>query len=356
MAWWDETSIGQHSLDPRQFFDMRESTLPNGMRIIDAYNTSGLHFTILPDRGMDIWSADYKGMPLTWIAPGSPFPPDEGQDWRRQFNGGLLTTCGLQHVGAPETDDLTGETRDLHGRYTRLRATHVGLEAARDVPSVSLSGQMHETRLFAEQLHLTRAYDFGMTDGMFSIRDIVQNMGDTPTPFMLLYHVNVGYPLVRAGTELITPHVRVIPRDDVARAGYATWNRYDAALAGYPEQVFIHHLKADASGMTEIALVNDDIGLSLRFSVAHLPYFTQWKNTRQGIYVCGIEPGNCIPEGQNAARKNGRLVMLGAGESRAYTLIVGVLDGADAIQAARERIATLGATGTPASGFDDTGL
>jgi hypothetical protein len=60
------------------------------MRIVEAYNSSGLTFTILPDRGLDIWQASYNGRPLTWIAlaPGSPYQPDMGQEWLRQFNGG----------------------------------------------------------------------------------------------------------------------------------------------------------------------------------------------------------------------------------------------------------------------------
>lgn len=346
---WDDDAIRQHSLDPRQFYDMRESTLPNGMRIIDAYNASGLHFTILPDRGMDIWSAHYKGMPLTWIAPGSPFPSDEGQDWRRQFNGGLLTTCGLQHVGAPETDDQTGEYRDLHGRYTRLRAYRSSVVEA--VDGIEARGSMTETRLFAEQYELRRTYRLTLDKPEIQITDWVQNKSDLPAPFMLLYHVNIGYPLVREGTELVTPHERVIPRDDAARAGFETWNRYEGATAGYPEQVFFHHLKADSTGKTEIALVNDDIGISLQFSIEHMPYFTQWKNTRQGIYVCGIEPGNCIPEGQNAARKNGRLTMLQPGESAQKTLTIRILDSVSELQAARERIAALQANGTAVNAF-----
>lgn len=52
--WLNKDLIEQHSLDMRQFIDFRESTLPNGMRIIDAHNSSGLHFTILPDRGTDV--------------------------------------------------------------------------------------------------------------------------------------------------------------------------------------------------------------------------------------------------------------------------------------------------------------
>ena len=98
-------ALQNHSVDMRQFVDFRESTLPSGARIVEAYNASGLAFTLLPDRAMDIWTATYKGLPLTWVSQGSPHAPDFGSAWLRQFNGGLLTTCGLNHAGQPEKDD-----------------------------------------------------------------------------------------------------------------------------------------------------------------------------------------------------------------------------------------------------------
>ena len=48
-----DDSIEQHSLDMRQFIDFRQSTLANGTRLIEAYNSSGLQFSVLPDRGLD---------------------------------------------------------------------------------------------------------------------------------------------------------------------------------------------------------------------------------------------------------------------------------------------------------------
>src|SRR5215207_122913 len=124
--WLKRELIEKHSLDMRQFMDFRESTLPNGTRIIEAYNSSGLTFILLPDRGMDIWTAHYNGMPLTWIAPGSPHPPDYGKGWMSLFNGGLLTTCGLTHVGPAE------DGRDIHGNFSRQRAQITQIERSKD--------------------------------------------------------------------------------------------------------------------------------------------------------------------------------------------------------------------------------
>lgn len=343
---WSREQLEQHSVDSRQFLDFRDSTLPNGMRIIEAYNSSGLHFTILPDRGLDIWTAHYKGVPLTWVAQGSPFPPDFGSSWTQQFNGGLMTTCGLTHSGPPETDAQTGEQRDLHGRYSRLRAQDVGVTRA-GVDSIDLYGVVREQRLFGEQLELARNYTLNLGEPTIHIADVVTNRGDTPVPFMLLYHFNVGYPLVAQGARLHTPNAAVYPRDEAAKAGYERWAEYDAGTPGYAEQVYFHHVKANDEGYAEAALVHEGFGLSVQWSSDTLPYLTQWKNTRNGIYVSGIEPANCIPEGQNAARQSGRLMMLEPGESEAFNCRLRVLDGAQAVVAAQRRIERMAQGGTP---------
>ena len=323
-------AVERHSLDMRQFIDFRQATLPNGMRIIEAYNSSGLTFTILPDRGMDIWSAHYKGLPLTWISQGSPHPPDFGQSWLRQYNGGLLTTCGLSHVGPSERDDITGENRDIHGMYSHLRAGDLSIDRhwyGNSDYSVWLNAEITEAKLFGEQLVLRRSYGLELGHTMITIWDTITNRGDQSVPLMLLYHFNVGYPLVREGARSHTPNAGVFPRDLVAKPGLNRWWEYDAATPQYAEQVFFHHLKAKSNGFTKVMLGNEDMAITLDWDSSSLPYFTQWKNTRQGIYVNGIEPGNCIPEGQNAARRNGRLMMLEPGQEYRSAISVGIADG-----------------------------
>ncbi len=353
--------LERHSVDMRQFIHFQRATLPSGMRIVEAHNSSGLTFTILLDRGLDIWTAHYKGIPLTWISQGSPYLPDFGQNFLQQFNGGLLTTCGLVHVGPPETDDQTGEQRDLHGRFNRLRAENVQILPVwlkdkvneQEYYTLELSGLIAESRLFGEQLRLERTYFMTLGKPQIDIFDKVTNVGDEPAPLMLLYHFNVGFPLVSEGAKLYTPHHAVYARNETARAGLHRWADYDAPTPGYVEQVFFHHVKTISSGGTaEAALLHDDFGLSVTWETLNLPYLTQWKNTRQGIYVSGIEPGNCIPEGQMAARRNGRLVMIEPGRENAqrFHCRLSILDGAEAVADCKNRIEEMRQKGAPAEG------
>lgn len=348
--WLDRAALDRHSVEPRQWMDFRQAVLPDGQRIIDAYNGSGLAYTVLPDRGLDVWTATYNDRPLTWISQGAPHLPEMALPWLQQFNGGLIVTCGLTHAGVAETDPETGEFRDLHGQYSRLRAVDVAVERG-NPDALTLSGAVTEAKMFGVQLRLERRYTLRLGEPAIHLADRVTNRGDLPAPLMVLYHVNMGYPLIAEGARFDTPHAAVYPRDAEARQGYATWADYEGPISRYPEQVFFHHLKQQ-DGRTQALIGRDDFGLLFEWDPSQMPYLTQWKNTREGIYVCGVEPGNCIPEGRNGARASGRLQMLEPGESRLFELTLRVLPDADSVRAARAAIAALRESGEPVPGAD----
>jgi len=343
------STLEQHSLDLRQFIDFRASTLANGARSIDAYNSSGLTLTLLPDRGLDIWLAAYNGRPLTWISQGSPHAPDFGAPWLRLFNGGVLVTCGLRHVGPPEADERNGDLRDLHGDYTRLRAYNLSTHGdwQEDTYTLEVTAMVAEAALFAEQLRMTRTVRMTLGEPAVELIDVVENLYDTPAPFMLLHHFNFGYPLVQEGVQFHTASAMVRPRDMTARASFATWEQYHGAIPRHLEEVFFHQVYAGAGGTAIAALANEDFGLQVEWDTTHEPYLTQWKNYRRGSYVCGVEPGNCVPEGQNRARRAGRLVMLGPGEKQSFRNKLTVLPDAAAVAAMRARVAAQTGAGRP---------
>ena len=55
-----------------------------------------------------------------------------------------------------------------------------------------------------------------------------------------------------------------------------------------------------------------------------LPYFTEWKQTCEGTYVLGLEPGNAYPQGRAKEVDEGRLTILQPGDSKKMTLEVRV--------------------------------
>lgn len=342
-------TLAQHSSDMRQFIDWRPAVLDNGMRVLDGYNSSGLTLTLLPDRGLDIWLAAHNGRPLTWISQGAPHATDFGAGWLRLFNGGLLVTCGLRHVGPPETDARSGQFRDLHGDYSLLRAYNVSVQRGwqQDRFVAEVTGEVAEGALFGEQLHLVRTVRLALGEPTVEIIDVVENRDDAPAPFMLLHHFNFGYPLVQEGVELQVAGSAIVPRDLTAAAALHDWPHYHHATSRHLEEVFFHHVVVDAERQAQAILGSPTFGLLLQWDTTHEPYLTQWKNYRMGSYVCGVEPGNCVPEGQNRASRSGRLAQLAPGARHTFHNRLTVLDGAEAVSTARAHLDALRAHGQP---------
>jgi len=292
-----------------------------GMRVLEVNSGSGLSFTVYPDRGMDIGQAYYNGTPLAWVSRNGGVAPHfydpEGFEWLRSWGGGLLTGCGLLNVGGPNT--ANGERHGLHGRLSHTPAEEVNTAAGWNgdgVYTLTASGRMRHTKVFGENLVVTRTITTAFGDPSITVRDTVENQGFAPSPLMLLYHLNLGWPLVEEGATLQAPPHEVAPQNAHAATGLDAWSRITAPVPGFQEQVYYHTLPPDQQGLASLRLVSPNAGLAFRvtYRLAELPYLVQWKMMGAGEYVVGLEPANCYPEGQEAFAKRGLLRSLQAGE------------------------------------------
>jgi hypothetical protein len=293
-----------------------------GMRVLDVDTGGGLAFSVLPDRGMDIERAAYRGTPLAWLARNPPAAPafhePAGEGWLRTCGGGLLIGCGLTNVG-PAGTAADGEQEGMHGRLSHIPAEEVNTFAGWDANGrymLRLEGRMRQGRVFGENLVLTRRMTAFLGEAALTIRDTVENQGFRPSPCMLLYHVNLGWPLLDEGAGLEAPPHEVTPRDAAAAAGLKEWARMTAPQPGAVEQVFYHALPADVAGLASVRLANPRLGLAfvVTWRPAELPWLVQWKMMGEGDYVLGLEPANCLPEGREHCARRGLLRMLAAGE------------------------------------------
>lgn len=344
---WTRRELARHVGRDSQLGGVRLGELldasAHGVRVADVDTGSGLTYTVLLDRAMDIGVARFKGASLTWDSATGPAHPayfePQGYGWLRTFHGGLVVTCGLTTAGAPSVDE--GEALGLHGRISHTPAGNVWADGAwrGDEYEMWVRGKMRQAVVFGENLLVDRRIWSRLGESKIMIRDVVTNEAYQRTPHMLLYHVNFGFPLIAEGTELLAPSRDVRPRDEVAAPGLDAHNRYEAPIDGYREQVFYHDLAADADGYVTMALVNRafaggrGLGVYLRYRQAELPLFTQWKMVGAGTYVTGLEPANCLVEGRDRDRERGLLQYLEPGESREYLLEIGVLEGTEEIDA-----------------------
>ncbi|GAB4550392.1 MAG: aldose 1-epimerase family protein [Anaerolineae bacterium] len=332
---WTRQELLGHIGDIGQLGGIRLFTLAEGpergVRAAELRTAAGLRFTVYLDRGMDIGPAEYRGIPLAWISPTGPAAPafydPQGSGWLYSFHGGLLTTCGLTQVGPPGDDD--GEHLGLHGRISNIPARQVSQGDAweGDTYIFWIEGRMRETSVFGHNLELKRRISAQLDEPRLAIEDQVTNMGDAPSPHMILYHINLGFPLLQAESRLIAPSEEVIPRDEVAAQGIDQHTHFHAPIPRYAEQVFFHRMRAESDGYVRVVVVNQafKLGLQLRYRQQELTEFTQWKQMGWGTYTLGIEPGNCRSEGRLAARRRGALVEIAPGQQFNYRVELSML-------------------------------
>ena len=314
-----------------------------GTRIAWINTGTGLRFKVVIDRGMDVADAFFNQHSLAWlnhVGITSPQPfSNMGLDWLRTFGGGLITTCGLSHVGGPETD-AHGQ-RGLHGEISNISAAIESIVQPDPVVgkmTMSITGTMKQTRLFGPSLELKRTISATIGKAAISIHDEVINKGNTPAPHMLLYHCNFGWPLVDEGADIIWQG-QWQPRDKENTAIFSNENNFKkcqspiASHLGAGEEAAFIDPVPDALGWCTCGLHNPSIGLALalRFQKKQLPTLTNWQHWGKNDYVVGIEPGTNFPIGQAKAREQNELIFLAPGETRMYDLEIEVLDNKEKI-------------------------
>jgi hypothetical protein len=309
----------------------------SGLKAFEVKNGL-LHYQVLADKCLDIGDCSYRGMNVNFLSKpglaGRNHYDTHGSEAQRSIMGGLFFTCGFENICPPCVDE--GREYPMHGRMRTTPAEHLSADAfwKNDRYCIRVSGEMREAELFGENMLLRRSIESVYGEKTITVRDEIRNCAYRPEPLMLLYHFNVGYPLLQEGAQLVLPTKRVTPRDEWSRL--ERWDVMDAPVDNAHEQVYMHELAADENGNTFAALVNDPLGLGimLEFSQRHLPWFMVWKSIASGDYVLGMEPANASVLGRLHQKKEG-LHMIGPFESEHVEIRITLLDGQQDIQAVR---------------------
>ncbi len=315
-----------------------DNDLGKGNRIAWVSTGAGLRYKVVVDRGLDIVDAFYNQYSLVWLSHAGVTVPrpdaNRGLEWLYSFAGGLLTTCGLTHVGGPESDEF-GE-RGLHGRISNLPAQVESIiqpDLLTGKLQMSITGIVKESRVFGPNLELRRTISSTLGEPTVRIHDVVTNLGNTPAPHMILYHCNYGWPLVDEGTEIVCKGAWASRGLDMDNAVFNSGRDFrkcskplDSHRGGGEGCAFIN-VTADKKGMCTVGLHNPRLGLALvlRYKKRQLPWLSNWQHWGPGEYVTALEPGTNPPIGQAKARQQKTLIHVGPGKSRTYDLEMSVL-------------------------------
>ncbi len=293
----------------------------DGMRLLEINNGKGAELTVVLDRCADISRLRYKGVNLSYFSPCGYVAPAyydaAGANWLKSFTAGYLTTCGLQAVGSPCTDE--GEELPLHGSIANMPAEQVyWLEEEGDLV---VHATIRDEGIFAPKLRMSREIRVSLRSNEFSIQDTIENTGDTKQPFEILYHMNMGYPMLDEDSILEIPSAEVLPRDEHAAEDIGNWMHMMKPEAGYVERCYYHKFP-DRNGKAGIYQPKLGKGLEITFDAEELDGFVEWKMMGVRDYVLGLECGNCYPDGRDVMRKTGMLKFLEPGEKKTYQVKV----------------------------------
>ncbi len=300
---------------PMQRYTLRRVTLDEGRargtQVIEAVTSGGLQVDILPDSGLDIGQARYRGVNAAFISKNgydSPaaWSPHE-DEFLHTFPGGLLHTCGLRSTGGQHRDG--SEWHPLHGRYHGLQAEQVA--AYVEDECIIVRGVIRETALFGHCLELSRVIRIPIEGSSIIIEDTLENQAFAPEEYALLYHCNFGWPLLNENAHLeLTDKRRTTPRTPFAATGLGQETTFTSPVPGEEERVFFHEDMEHRA-----VLVSPDTGIRMTMQWSDtLPILAQWRSMASGDYVLGLEPTNCYIMGRKQEREHGTLPVIAPGE------------------------------------------
>jgi hypothetical protein len=336
-----------------QFAGVRLMTLGDGLergiRMLEFRSGTGLRFTVLVDRAMDIADCDYRGLAIGWHSPSGfrnpalhDYEGEGGLGWLRSFSG-LMLTCGLDHIlfmdDAPADQySYAPRTRvrsSIHGRASTIpaRLTGYGERWEGDRCWLWCEGVIRQGAVFGENLEMRRRIEIEVGTNAIRLQDRVTNLGFYATPHMYCYHINVGYPVLDEGARYVAPIAETIwaaHAGDAYRRQGVGYRTLTGPQPRFHEQVWQHEMAADPQGVVSVGIVNDALGLgfAVETSKREFPCMFEWQNLQAGQYALGIEPSTNHVRGAAFARERGEVIKLDHGESRDYGTTLRILDGA----------------------------
>lgn len=271
-----------------------------GVRAIEV-DTGVIRFTLLPDRGMDIAQAACRGEAVSWISKTGITDPrfyeKDGNNFLRGFFGGLLTTCGLKNIGG-----AYGE-HGLHDRISNTPAENISIFAdwVGEDYVMTISGSVRQSKVFGENLVLTRTVTTKLFDNSFTLCDCIRNENFQDEKIALAYHCNFGYPLVAQGAKIVN-----VPEDV---------SRITAPIHGKEEEC----IGVEQTGeFGTVGIENGEKAVYITYKRDALPEFLIWKMLGEGEYVVGLEPRTTNLGGENIEQQGKYVVLKPFEELKTY--------------------------------------
>lgn len=270
-----------------------------GLRVIDCDN-GRLRFLLNESKALDMMQLFDRGVNVSFISKNG-FTSRE-IPFSKRFEGGMLYTVGLDSAGAREGFPL-------HGTFHNIPAKVI--EAVCDENGIRIVAEIEDTELFGKHLAVRRTVESKAGSENVTVTDVLENRGTRAEDYCLLYHVNVGYPMLDEGAYLVDDAAEVVPRTNWAAEHIENRKKMTAPVPNQEEMCYFLKLKTP-----QVTLCNPRLGrkFMLAWSGETLPHFVEWKSMASGDYALGLEPSTTELDGRFAYRS------LKRGEKRQFFL------------------------------------
>lgn len=270
----------------QQVASIRRYTLSEGrekgLDVLDCDNGK-IRFLLNVSKACDIMQLYHEGQNMSFVSKNG-FTKRE-TPFLNRFEGGMLYTCGLDSVGGREGYELHGTLHNIPAEIIRAECNENG---------ITVEAIIRDTALFGKNLVLKRKIFTAIGGDSVTLEDTLVNEGYKTEEYCLLYHINVGYPMLDDGAKVIADVESYTSRTAWAKQNEATMYAMNDAVPNQEEACYFLKLSKP-----EIALVNEKIGkkFTVSYSGDTLTHFVEWKSMASGDYALGLEP--CTTELDN---------------------------------------------------------
>ena len=246
-----------------------------GLDVIDC-DTGKIRFLVNVTKACDIMQLYHMGQNVSFISKNGF--SNQNMPFLNRFEGGMLYTCGIDSIGDRDGFEPHGT---LHNTPAKIISTRV------DENGIVIEAEISVSSLYSENLVLRRIITANTGGESLRIDDVLCNNGYKDEKYCLLYHVNVGYPMLDDGAEIIADVAEFKPRTKYAEDRKSEMYKITDAYLDEEECCYFLNLN-----YPRIALVNRKIGKTLKLSYSGntLQHFVEWKSMVKGDYALGLEP------------------------------------------------------------------
>ncbi len=269
----------------------------DGLKVVEI-NNGKLRVLLNESKALDLLQMWHEGVNISFVSKNG-FTKRE-IPFMRRFEGGMMYTCGLDDVGGREGYELHGNFHNNPAQIIECKCCEKGIK---------IVAETDDTELFGHNMTMRRTITTDILSDELNITDELINKGTKTENYALLYHINVGYPMLDEGVTITSDAIEVTPRNEWSKECLKDRTVRLAPVDNQMETCYFVKNKTP-----EILVENKKLNKSFKLTYSDtLPYFIQWNGGASQDYALGTEVSttmlddkfkyNQLPAGQSVIFK-----------------------------------------------------